>query len=176
MIDPSVSVPIASGAKPAATAAPEPAEEPPGLRSSAQGLPVRPPTADQPDVERADRMLAHSDKFVVPKMMAPASRRRLTSAASTLAGRPPRLVAPAVDGSPATSMLSLIKIGMPCNGPIESETSRSRASSRADSETASTLLSAVGDSGASRAAIRSRRPSTSSRAGIPRRRSVNTSL
>src|SRR5580698_7025550 len=79
VIDPSVSVPMASGAKPAAKAAPEPDEEPPGLRSKAHGLPVRPPTADQPDVERTERMLAHSDRFVVPMTMAPASRSRPTS-------------------------------------------------------------------------------------------------
>ena len=56
VIDPSVSVPIARGAKPAASAAPAPEEEPPALRSSAHGLPVRPPTADQPEVERTERI------------------------------------------------------------------------------------------------------------------------
>ena len=37
-IEPPVSVPSARGAKPAATAAPEPALEPPGIRSSFHGL------------------------------------------------------------------------------------------------------------------------------------------
>ena len=50
-IDPSVSVPTASGAYPAATAAPEPDDEPPADRSRACGFRHRPPTALQPDVE-----------------------------------------------------------------------------------------------------------------------------
>ena len=45
-IDPSVSVPTASGASPAATAAPEPEEEHPGERSSAQGFPTNPPVVE----------------------------------------------------------------------------------------------------------------------------------
>src|SRR4051812_40057363 len=49
-IEPSVSVPIATCAKPAATAAPEPEEEPHGLRSRTYGLFVWPPIPDQPDV------------------------------------------------------------------------------------------------------------------------------
>ena len=59
VMEPSVSVPMASAASPAARAAPEPEDEPPGLRSKAHGLQVRPPTADHPEVERAERMLAH---------------------------------------------------------------------------------------------------------------------
>ena len=64
VMEPLVSVPMATGTSPAATAAPEPDDDPPALRSRAQGLPVRPPTADQPLVERGERKLAHSDRFV----------------------------------------------------------------------------------------------------------------
>ena len=175
VIDPSVSVPIDKGARPAATAAPEPEDEPPGLRSNAHGLPVSPPIADQPDVERTDRILAHSERLVVPRMIPPAARSRATSGASVVAGRLARLVAPAVEGRPATSMLSLTRMGTPCSGPRASVVSHARASSRAVSEMASTLRRAVGDSGASRVAIRSSSSSTSTRAGTPRRRKVNTS-
>ena len=86
-----------------ATAAPEPEEDPPALRSRAHGFPVRPPTPDQPLTECGDRKLAHSDRLVEPRITAPASRRRATTGASAVrcvrrgpgsprcpAGRPPR--------------------------------------------------------------------------------------
>ena len=41
-IDPPVSVPIAQGARPPATAAAEPPEEPPGTRARSQGLSTGP--------------------------------------------------------------------------------------------------------------------------------------
>src|SRR5579875_596858 len=74
MIEPSVSVPTANGARRAATAAADPDEEPPGLRSSEWGLRVWPPAALQPLDERLPRKLAHSDRFVLPSTTAPASR------------------------------------------------------------------------------------------------------
>src|SRR5580698_6820421 len=81
-IDPSVSVAIASGARPAATPAAEPELEPDGLRASAYGLAVWPPRVDQPLEEWVDRKFAHSDRFALPMMTAPASRRRATRKAS----------------------------------------------------------------------------------------------
>src|ERR1700748_371641 len=74
VIDPSVSVPIAASTSPAATAAALPEEEPHGLRSSAYGLRVWPPTALQPEMEAFDRIFAHSDKFVLPRITASAAR------------------------------------------------------------------------------------------------------
>src|SRR5262245_38456995 len=88
MIDPSVSVPIATAHRLAATAAPEPALDPHGLRSSAYGLRVCPPRALHPDDERVDRMFAHSDRFVLPSSTAPAARSFATTVASR-AGRAP---------------------------------------------------------------------------------------
>src|SRR5437868_11146283 len=72
VIDPSVSVPIARRTIPAATAAPLPLDEPHGLRSSAQGLRVCPPMALQPEIELLERMLAHSERLVLPRITAPA--------------------------------------------------------------------------------------------------------
>src|SRR5881628_4082505 len=57
--DPSVSVPIARRTSPAATAAPDPLDDPQAFRSSAQGLCVCPPTALHPEMELFERMLAH---------------------------------------------------------------------------------------------------------------------
>src|ERR1700689_409851 len=58
-IEPSVSVPTASGATPAAPAAPDPDDEPPAGRSRAHGLATSPPLAEYPLVERGERILAH---------------------------------------------------------------------------------------------------------------------
>src|SRR5215469_7011338 len=73
-IEPSVSVPIASGASPAATATPEPELEPDGLRPVPYGFTACPPSVDHPLVECVARKLAHSDKLALPNMTAPAAR------------------------------------------------------------------------------------------------------
>src|SRR3954454_4658631 len=82
VIEPSVSVPIAAGTMPAATAAPLPDEEPQGLRLSACGLRVWPPSALQPEIELLERILAHSERLVLPTITAPAARSRATKGAS----------------------------------------------------------------------------------------------
>src|SRR5271170_3994493 len=103
VIDPSVSVPMANGASRAASAAPEPDDEPPAHRSSRYGLRVSPPTADHPLVEKGERMLAHCERLVDPRMTSPASRSLVTSGASALTGRPVSAVEPALPGRPTTS-------------------------------------------------------------------------
>src|SRR5690348_4694200 len=75
-IEPSVSVPMASGARPADTPAADPELDPDGLRSSAYGLAVCPPRVDQPLVEWVDRKFAHSERFDLARITAPAARRR----------------------------------------------------------------------------------------------------
>src|SRR5206468_9663344 len=69
-IDPSVSVPTAAAARLAAMAAPEPELDPDGLRSSAYGCLVWPPRPLQPLLECVDRKLAHSLRFVLPRITA----------------------------------------------------------------------------------------------------------
>src|SRR5687768_15771083 len=81
-IEPSVSVPIATAAKLAATAAPEPDDEPHGLRSKIYGLRVCPPRPDQPLDESFERKFAHSERLVLPIMTAPAARSFWTRKAS----------------------------------------------------------------------------------------------
>src|SRR5580704_19095248 len=117
-IDPFVSVPMAATHRLAETAAPEPELEPQGLRSNAYGFLVCPPRPLQPLVEWSDRILAHSLKFVFPKMMAPASRSFCATAASFDGLEPSRASDPAVVIilSPV-SILSLISTGMPWSGP-----------------------------------------------------------
>ena len=115
-IDPSVSVPIATGINPAATAEPDPDELPPALCENFHGFAVRPPIADQPLVDSPERIFAHSDKFVLPKIIAPAFFNSVTNGASDVIGRPTKESEPAVPGKPIASMLSLIKTGIPLSG------------------------------------------------------------
>src|SRR5687768_8493199 len=82
MMLPSVSVPTPMAARLAAIAVPVPELEPQGFRSSTYGFFVWPPRELHPDVDRVERKLAHSLKFVLPRITAPASRRRATMNAS----------------------------------------------------------------------------------------------
>ena len=77
-IEPPPSVPMASGARPAATAAPAPPEEPPGVWLVLHGFRVTPKsrlsvTPTQPRV----------GVLVLPSMMAPAAFMRATEGASS---------------------------------------------------------------------------------------------
>ena len=76
-IEPPVSVPIASGASKAATAAAEPPPEPPGIRVRSQGLWVGPKAKFS-----VEEPIANSSMFVLPRMTTPAARSRLTTVAS----------------------------------------------------------------------------------------------
>src|SRR5262245_21978434 len=81
-IEPSVSVPTATGARFALTATPDPELEPQGLRSSAYGLRHWPPRPLQPEIERVERKFAHSDRLALPRITAPASRSRFATCES----------------------------------------------------------------------------------------------
>src|SRR5437870_2814874 len=96
MIEPSVSVPRAAAHRLADTATPEPALEPPGLRSSTNGLRVWRPRPLQPLDERVERKLAHSLRLALPSSTAPACRSLVTTGASWLGGVPSKASEPAV--------------------------------------------------------------------------------
>src|SRR5665213_1210151 len=129
MMDPSVSVPTATGVRPAATATADPLEEPQGERSRTCGLRHWRPRALQPPDDRDDRKLAHSLRLVLPSRSMPAARRRATIGASTGAGAPASASDPAVVSmrSPV-SMLSLTSTGTPCRGPRTRPSRRSSSS------------------------------------------------
>src|SRR3954471_5962162 len=115
-IDPSVSVPIATGARLAAIPAPEPELEPHGLRSSTYGLLVWPPTPLHPLDDRNERKFAHSDRLALARITAPASRSRPTRNASRPRA-PSSASEPAVARRLAVPTLSLSRTGMPSIGP-----------------------------------------------------------
>src|SRR6185436_7713167 len=87
-IDPSVSVPTPIAARFAAIAAPVPELEPQGFRSSAYGLFTCPPRPLHPLVDFVERKFAHSLRFVLPRITAPAARSFLAMNASRVAGAP----------------------------------------------------------------------------------------
>src|SRR3954467_9608061 len=83
--EPSVSVPIATAQQFAAVADPEPELDPDGVRSSAYGLRVCPPRPLQPLDECVERKFAHSLRFVLPMITAPAARNRAATKESRAA-------------------------------------------------------------------------------------------
>src|SRR6478672_3606311 len=87
-IEPSVSVPTPIAARLAATAVPVPELDPHGLRSRTYGLFTCPPRPLHPLVECVDLKLAHSLRFVLPRITTPAARRCATTNASCFAIEP----------------------------------------------------------------------------------------
>ena len=140
-IEPLVSVPMASGVRPAETATAEPELEPQGFRSKKYGLRVSPPRALQPLVEFLERKLAHSLRFVFAMSTAPALRNLAATPESRETPESTKASEPAVVCMPsAVSMLSLSMTGRPCRGPRNSPARRS-ASSRSASSRAAGLSS-----------------------------------
>src|SRR5919198_4712004 len=104
---------------------------------------VWPPMPLQPLDEGMERKFAHSDRFALPMMIAPAAFRRAAMKAS-LGVLPARAHEPAVVGMPVVSMLSLTMIGMPRSerwSPSRRAASAARASARAVGLTVITALS-----------------------------------
>ena len=104
--EPLVWLPIAKGAMPAATAAAEPLDEPPGVRAGSCGLRVL------PGVKQANSVVT-----VLPSTTAPAARSRATIAASWSGRRPAWMTLPCSVGKSAVSTMSLTATGTPCSGP-----------------------------------------------------------
>ncbi len=92
-MDPHVSLPHPTAAKLAATAAPVPPLEPPGLRVGSYGLRVWPPRDPMVVIP-----LASSCMFDLPRITAPASRSRATWKASSGATFDARASEPALVG------------------------------------------------------------------------------
>ena len=76
-MDPPVSVPVATGARRAATAAADPPDEPPGTRSRSQGFRTGPN-----QLFSFDEPIANSSMLVLPSITMPAWARLRTTVAS----------------------------------------------------------------------------------------------
>src|SRR3954447_19449646 len=107
-MEPPVSVPIASGASKAATAADDPPPEPPGIRSRSHGLWVAPYAECS-----VDDPIANSSMLVLPRIGRPAALSRATTVASYGGIQPSRILEPQVVGSPSVASTSLTAIGTP---------------------------------------------------------------
>src|SRR5262249_55885244 len=81
-VEPAVSVPIVTVARPAAAARAEPLDDPHGFGSSTYGLWVCPPRPLQPLEDVSERKFAHSERFALPRITAPAARSLETRNAS----------------------------------------------------------------------------------------------
>ena len=112
-MEPDVSVPtvIVTSAAAAETAGPE--LDPLGVWLASYGLSTWPPRPLYPDGMPAVVKLANSVRFALPRTIAPAARNRPTRKASRRGNECCSASAPAVVGSPATSMLSLTANGSP---------------------------------------------------------------
>ena len=97
---------------PAATAAADPPDDPPGTRSGASGFLVGPNA-----LFSVDEPIANSSMFVLATTIAPASRRRRTAVASYGLTYPSRIREPHDVGSDNVAMLSLMTTGTPNSGP-----------------------------------------------------------
>ena len=112
-IEPPPSEPVASGTSPAARAAADPPDEPPGVRSVSHGLRVMPKS--RLDVSA---LAPSSGVLVLPTTTQPAARRRATKGESAPAGASSlRSNDPWVVTKPVASSRSFTPIGMPANGP-----------------------------------------------------------
>src|ERR1700704_2318512 len=118
-IEPPVSVPIAHGARPAATAAALPPEEPPGTRLRSQGF----STGPKPEFS-LDEPIANSSWFVLPSSGAPASASLRTTVAVYGGRYPSRIFDPACEGTPSVQKRSLTPSGTPPSGPCPSPPDR----------------------------------------------------
>jgi hypothetical protein len=133
MMLPSVSVPTPTTARFAAIAVPVPELEPQGLRSSTYGFFVWPPRPLHPEVERDERKFAHSLRLVLPRITAPAARKRCTRKASRVGRFSARASEPPEFTIGVASMLSFNNTGIPCIGPRTLPALRSASSARASS-------------------------------------------
>ena len=156
-MEPPVSVPSAPKQKPAATAAAEPPDEPPVIRSRSHGLRTAPKRLI---VDVAP--IPNSCRLSLPRKTAPASRSRRTTSASSVGTRCSKTALAAVVRRPAVSMLSFSAIGMPCSGPRHRPAASSSSARRASASALSSVTVMNALSCASKRSIRARQARVSS--------------
>jgi hypothetical protein len=154
-IDPAPSLPWASDSIPAATAAALPPDEPPGVRAVSHGLRVAPNRCGS-----VTGRMPSSGTLVLPTTIAPASRRRRTTALSIDGTQSPVARMPKVVRMPSVrARMSLMATGTPARGR---ESPALMASASASARSGTSVTNAF--SSASRRSIALRQVSTSSRA------------
>ena len=130
-IEPPRSLPSAIATMPEATAAALPPEEPPAESPGFQGLRVAPKRAFSVTGRRPS-----SGVFVLPTMIAPASRRRRTWALSWSAIQSPNALLPSLVGMPSVAeSRSLMPMGTPQSGRASPTRTRSAWASARSAQT-----------------------------------------
>src|SRR5690606_15062968 len=132
LTDPPVSEPSATGTRPAATAAADPPDDPPGTRVRSWGLRVGPNAEFS-----VDEPMANSSRLVLPTTTAPAARSRRTTVASNGERYPSRMREPQVVGNSTVQRLSLTATGTPASGPGSSPRRIASSTAAAAASTAS---------------------------------------
>src|SRR5436853_128984 len=111
-MDPPVSVPRETGASHAATAAADPPDDPPGIRSRSHGLRVV-----KYALFSVDEPMANSSMFVLPIRTASAALSRSTTWASYGGTNPLSILLLHVVGTPLVHRTSLTATGTPARAP-----------------------------------------------------------
>ncbi len=126
--EPPVSEPIAAGASPAATATPDPLDDPPGTRCVARshGFHGVPRCGLVPQVPNANSTIC-----VLPSGTMPAASRWRTTAAVVVLIRCFHGAEPTPVGKPSTSSRSFNATGTPSSGPSRSPLARRSSAARA---------------------------------------------
>src|SRR5439155_8322694 len=125
VIEPSVSVPTAAAHRFVAVATAEPELEPQAVQFRIYGFCVKPPRPLQPFRQVQEegqganpRKFAHSERFALPRTIAPAARNRLVRRASAGTPLPSNANEPAVVCRwSSVAILSFKSRGMPWSGP-----------------------------------------------------------
>src|SRR5436190_18698591 len=138
--EPPPSVPIPSGPRPAATAAPAPPDEPPGVTAGFHGLRVTPLSGVS-----VTPLWPNSELVLCANTIAPASRSRATAGASASDGVLSVSLLPIEAGQPLTRTSSLIETGTPsiADSALPFFQRRSEARAAASAASASTLQKAL---------------------------------
>ncbi len=116
-IEPPVSVPTAPRQRPAATAAAEPPDEPPGTSLVSEPLRRHGDTTGPKNEVSFDEPMANSSIDTLPTSTAPASRSLRVGVPSYGGTQPSRILLPAVVSSPSVTKRSLSATGTPASSP-----------------------------------------------------------
>ena len=154
-----MSEPRAIDANPAATAADDPPDDPPGTRVVSCGLRVGPKAEFS-----VDEPIANSSMLVLPTVMAPAAANRVTTVASYGGSQPSRIRDEHVVGTPRVQRLSLRATGTPASGPGSRPSATAASTARAAWRAASSVTWLKAWISPSDSAIRARWPSSTSTA------------
>lgn len=131
-MEPPPSLAPAAGTIPAATAAADPPELPPGVRAGSHGLRVGPPSAGSVTARAPNSGVA-----VRPNTTSPASVQRRTTVDVSGRGRSASGREPDAVGTPAMCWArSFTRNGTPANGPLSGPRARERAASSSRSRMA----------------------------------------